>query len=130
MPPKEKVTDSSISQVERRCNVVLSGIKECPKGTPKLDHFKHDLDSVVDVHHTVDNEFQKQNVRDCLRLGKFKENASRPQSILIKFHCSIDAMSILSNRNSLPNGIILKPDMNREERDADSLLLKRNTGAL
>ena len=34
------------------------------------------------------------------------------------------ALSILSNRNSLPNGIILKPDMNREERDADALLLK------
>ena len=86
--------------------------------------FKHDLDNVVDVLHTVDTEFQKQNVRDCLRLGKFKENASRPRSILIKFSCSIDAMSILSNRNSLPNGITLKPDMNREEREADFLLLK------
>ena len=35
-------------------------------------------------------------------------------------------MSILSNRSSLPNGIILKPDMNWEERDADS----RNIGTL
>ena len=124
IPHKEKVTDSSTSQMERKCNIVLSGIKECPKGTPKLDCFKHDLDNVVDVLHTIDNEFQKQNVRDCLRLGKFKENASRPRSILIKFYRSIDALSILSNRNSLPNGIILKPDMNREERDADALLLK------
>ena len=33
-------------------------------------------------------------------------------------------MSILSNRNSLPNDIILKPDMNHKERDADSLSLK------
>ena len=33
-------------------------------------------------------------------------------------------MYILSNRYSLPNGIILKPDMNHEERNADSLSLK------
>ena len=58
---------SGISQVERKWNIVLSGIKECPKAT------KHDLDNVADVLHTVDNEFQKQNVRDCLRLGKFKK---------------------------------------------------------
>ena len=58
IPPKEKVTGSSISQVERKCNIVLSGIKECPKGTPKLDRFKHDFDNVVDVLHTVDTEFQ------------------------------------------------------------------------
>ena len=101
VPPKEKVSHSSIFQAEQKCNVVLSGIKECPKGTPKLDRFKYDLDNVVDVLHTVDTEFQKQNVRDCLRLGEFKENASRPRSILIKFSYSIDAMSIFSNRNSL-----------------------------
>ena len=94
------------------------------KVPPKLDCFKHDLNSVIDVLHTVDNEFQEQNVQDNLRLGQFKENALRPHSILIKFYHSIDAISILSNRNSLPNGIILKPDMNHEERDADSLSLK------
>ena len=62
IPPKEKATGSSISQVERKFNIVLSGIKECPKGTPKgtpkLDRFKHDFDNVVDVLHTVDTEFQ------------------------------------------------------------------------
>ena len=73
IPPKEKVTDFSISQVERKCNIVLSGIKECPKGTLKLDYFKHDFDNVVDVLHSVNTEFQNNM---CLRLGKFKENAS------------------------------------------------------
>ena len=33
-------------------------------------------------------------------------------------------MSIFSNRNSLPNGITLKPDKNQEESEADSLSLK------
>ena len=59
-----------------------------------------------------------------LRQGKFKANATRPRSILVKFHRQLDAISILSNKTSLPNSIIIKPDMTREERKADSLLLQ------
>ena len=115
---------SKPSQLDRKSNIVLCGIKECPKGTGKLDRFEQDLNSVADVLHSVDPDFVKQSIQDCFRLGKFKENASRPRSVLIKFHCSLDAMSILSTKSSLPNGIILKPDMTQEERNTDSLLLQ------
>ena len=113
-----------ISQVDRKSNIVVSGIKECPEGTSKLDRFKQDVDSVADLLHTVDPDFYKQSIRDSFRLGKFKPNATRPRSILVKFHRQLDAISILSNKTSLPNGIIIKPDMTREERKADSLLLQ------
>ena len=119
-PPKQKSLKLNVDLI----NIVLSGIKECPKRTPKLDRFKQDLDNVTNVLHSVDSDFNKQNVWDCFRLGKFKENATRPRSILIKFHQHLDAMSILSNKSSLPNGIVMKPDMTREERKADSLLLE------
>jgi len=71
--PKEKV-----SQTDYKSNIVISGIKECPKGTSKLDCFKKDLDSVADILHSVDPDFHKQNICDCFRLGKFKENLTCP----------------------------------------------------
>ena len=117
---------SKPSQLDRKSNIVLSGIKECPKGTGKLDHFKQDLNNVVYVLHSVDPDFVKQNIQDCFRLGKFKENATCPRSILIKFYRPLDAMSLLSTKSSLPNGIVLKPDMTQEERNTDSLLLQEH----
>ena len=122
--PTQDPPTKEVSQVDRKSNIVLSGIKECPKGTPKLDRFKQDLDNVADILHSVDTDFHKQNIRDCFRLGKFKENSTRPRSILIKFHRSLDAMSILSSKKSLPSGIVMKRDMTREERNIDSLLMQ------
>ena len=115
---------SKATQSDCKFNVVFFGIKECPKGTPKLDRFKQDLDNVTEVLHTADPNFHKHAVKDCFRLGKFKETANRPCSLLVKFHCLLDALSILSNKRSLPKGIILKPDMTQEEKQADSLLLQ------
>ena len=39
IPPKEILTDSTISQVKWKCNFVLSGI-ECPKGTSQTRLFQ------------------------------------------------------------------------------------------
>ena len=97
-----------VSQVDRKSNIVVFRIKECPKGTSKLDRFKQDIDSVADLLHTVDPDFHKQSKQDSFRLGKFKANATRPRSILVKFHRQLDAISILSNKTSLPNGIITR----------------------
>ena len=119
-----KTTTSKAPQSNHKSNVVLSGIKECPKGTPKLDRFKQDFDNVTEVLHAADPDFHKHAVKDCFRLGKFKETANRPRSLLVKFHPPLDALSILSNKRSLPKGIILKPDMTQEEKHADSLLLQ------
>jgi len=119
--PKKKFLKQIISLI---LLFLVSRIKECPKGTSKLDCFKQDLDSVADVLHSVDPDFHKQNIHDCFKLGKFKVNPTCSRSILIKFHCSLDAMSILSSKSSLPSGIALKRDMTREERNTDSLLLQ------
>ena len=105
---------------------MVSGIKECPEGTSKLDRFKQDIDSVADLLHTVDPHFHKQSIRNSFRQGKFEANATRPLSILVKFHRQLDPISILSNKPSLPNGIIIKPDITCEERKADSLLLQNS----
>ena len=105
-------------------SIVVSGIKECPKGTSRMDRFKQNINNVANLIQAVDPDFHKQSIHDCFRLGKFKENATRPRSILVKFNRYLDAMFVLSNKPSLPNGIIIKPDMTREERNADSLLLQ------
>ena len=120
------VSSKNISQVDQKSSIVVSGIKECPKGTSRLDRFKQDINNVANLIQAVDPDFHKQNISDCFRLGKFKENATRSRSILVKFQRHLDAMSVLSSKSSLPNGVIIKPDKTHEERNADSLLLQEH----
>ena len=116
--------NSASTQADREFNAVLYGILECSKGTKKYDQAKQDLTNVITAVSHVDHEITSQNIRDCLRLGKYKESAKRPRPILIKLTRAIDVISLLSNRNSLPNNISIKPDMSQAKRTIESLLMK------
>ena len=52
------------------------------------------------------------SIRDCFWLGKYKANAPRP--ILIKLNRAMDAASILSKHDQLPEDISIKPDMTKQ----------------
>lgn len=65
-----------------------------------------------------------QCMRDCFRLGKFQPD--RHRGILVKLSSVRDVSMILANRTKLsdkPN-ISIKPDMSKDERECESLLLK------
>ena len=64
------------------------------------------------------------SIKDCTRLGKYKNNNSRP--ILVKLVRSHDASSILVNHHKIPadSSYSIKPLMTAEKRANESTLLR------
>ena len=109
---------------ERKFNIVIYGLKESPKGTPKYNRICNDVKSVSETINSLCPELTEQSVCDCVRLGKYSIERSRP--VLVKLARSCDASNILANRHKLskfPN-VSIKPHMSVSERVTESTLLK------
>ena len=65
---RSPVRNGSVSE-SRKGNVVLSGIPECPHGTPRLDRFVRDQDSAVSILSSVCSSITSQSIKDLFRLG-------------------------------------------------------------
>lgn len=110
---------------DRKYNLVVYGISECPNGTKRSERVKQDIVNSVSILSDLNNDIQANSIRDSLRLGKFKKDQTRPRPLLLKLNRVIDVITVLSNRSSLKDkSITVKPDMTLEERQIDSLLLK------
>ena len=109
---------------DRKFNLVIKGIKESPAGTTRSVRSKHDFGEAFSVLSKLDGDIHQVSVRECFRLGRFKEHSRYPRPILVKLACSMDVHSILSQRSSLPKGVVIKPDMSADEQKSESLLLK------
>jgi len=109
---------------DRKFNVIVYGIDECPKGTPKHARSESDLRSVISVLSKVDNSVESQSIRDVYRLGRYNSNPTHPRPVLVKFIRAADVSSILSKKGSLSHPLVVKPDLSPEERRRDSVLLK------
>ena len=118
------VTHSQGHHPDRKFNIVLYGVDECPQGTTRAGRFESDLSQAVSVLSTIDSTIQPQSIRDCYRLGKFSTQNKRPRPILLKLIRISDMTKILSNKGSLPKPFLIKPDMSPEQRLIESVLLK------
>ena len=109
---------------DKKPNVVLYGVEECPPRTSKADRFESDLASVVSVLSTIDSNIQPQSIKDCYRLGKFSLQETCPRPILVRMIRISDVSKILSKKRLLSRPYSIKPDMSREQRLVESVLLK------
>ena len=109
---------------DRKFNVVFYGIKECTSGTPRKERINHDLDNVTSIVTQGENSINPLSIRDLLRLGKYRDQSRKPRPILVKLNRTIDVSILLSKAKTLPKDIYIKPDMTREERLTQSVLLK------
>jgi len=118
--PNTHVSDPS----DRKYNLLIFGLKESSKGTPRFRRETKDFSDVCSILTSVDTSISPQAVRDCFRLGKYKPDKDRP--IMVKFVRSHDVVSVLSNRKNLAShpGISIKPDLSPAQRKAESILLK------
>jgi len=107
-------------QGDRKFNVVIYGIQECDKGTPRHERLNYDVDKVTPIVTQGENSISPLSI---FRLGKYRDS-SKPRPILVKLNRTIDVSLLLSKAKSLPKDIRIKPDMTREERHIESLLLK------
>ena len=108
----------------RQYNAVFYGLSECDTGTHHLERVKLDLDKVAELCVSIDCNIPKNAIRDCIRLGKYVPNSSRPRPILVKFNSTIHAANLFSRKSFCPNGIFIKHDLSPVERQIESTLLK------
>ena len=109
---------------DRSCNLVVSGVPECPQGTCRTARALQDQDSIVSALSPLCSSFSAHSIRDMFQLGKYNRERSRP--ILVKLHRPLDVSVILSNKRMLVNSpsISVRPDLSSSEKVALSLLLK------
>ena len=112
------------TDAQRKSNVIIFGVDECPNGTPWYKRAKSDLESVTNVLIEIDDDLQKHSIKDCSRLGHFKENLVKPRPIKVELVRAADASNILANRKSLRPSITIKPDLSPQARANEALLLK------
>ena len=112
-------------QEDRKFSVVIIyGIKECRKGTPRYERLNHDLDKVTSIVTQGENSVSPLSIRDLLRLGKYCDQSKKPRPILVKLNRTIDVTTLLIKARSLPKETRIKRDMSHKERLTESLLLK------
>ena len=111
---------------DKKYNVVLYGVAECPSGSPRLTRLESDIASVVSVFSALDSNIQSHSIKECYRLGKFdsKLGKTKPRSLLVQFVRMADVSSVLAKRVSLKRPYFIKPDMTQEQRRLESVLLK------
>lgn len=109
---------------DRRFNLVIFGIEECPSKTPRHVRLQQDLDSAADILNSIAPQITSQSVRDSRRLGKYSDQRSR--ALLVQLTRATDVFSVLANRHKLSDspGITIKADLTKKERAIESLLLK------
>ena len=59
---------SLISNYDRKFNIVIYGIEECPKGTPKHRRLDLDHSRVVSVLSNIDSSIKDHAIKDCFAL--------------------------------------------------------------
>ena len=85
----------------RRSNLILSGLPESCKGTSRYLRTRQDLEGAGEILSSIDSLVTVNTICDCFRLGKYKENNSRPHPLLVKLTRSSDVQSILMGRKNL-----------------------------
>jgi hypothetical protein len=108
--------------MERKYNVILFGLDECPRGTSRSARLDEDLKKAIFVLSKADQSIDSNTIKDIYRLGRYTAENKKPRPLLVKFIRVADVARVLSKRGSLP--VIIKPDMSPHERKIESLLLK------
>ena len=71
IPKSNRIPKNNIS-LDRKYNIVVYGIKECPGGTSRSEHSKHN--EALAIFSKLDNDIQPLSIRDCLQFGKYNKD--------------------------------------------------------
>ena len=128
-PPVESQTRTSEphkqTTSDRKFNIVMYGVKESPPNTIRPARLDHDLTNITQAFSETQVPLERSSIKDCHRLGKFKETANKPRPILTTFLRSGDASLALSRISSFKGQVRIKPNLSPEERSQEVVLLKQ-----
>ena len=109
---------------EKKFNVLIFGIQECPKGLSRQSRSESDIKTVVSILSCIDLTICDQNISDVYRVGQYNSERQHPRPTLVKFIRSADASNALFKRNMTPKPYVIKPDLSKSERIRNSVFLK------
>ena len=61
----------SASDAEKKFNIVVYGIPECPQNTNRQARVKKELKAVIEALSNADNDIEPSDIKDLHRLGKY-----------------------------------------------------------
>ena len=101
---------------ERKFNLVLYGMDECSEGTARQERAEKDRKTAFKNHSIILPSLENYSIRDCIRIGKYSPNGTRPRPLFVKFHRACDVSTILYrlSQGGLPaelSGIAIKHHM-------------------
>ena len=102
---------SKDSSSQRRFNLVVFGLEESGKGTPKFQHNRHDIEIAGELLSWLDPIVDTFLIVAAFRLGRYSDEKARP--LLVKLTRPNDVQIILMVRKKLASRpeIAIKPDM-------------------
>ena len=122
--PKSQQKGISPNNPNRKFNIVVYGVNECPKGTYRQTRQSSDLSSIATIISSLNTGVKPDSISDCFRLGKFDPKRKHPRPLLVKLIRSSDVQTILVNCSKVSKPVIIKRHMSPDERINESLLLK------
>ena len=63
---------------DRKFNVVVYGVDECPRSTSISSRLDMDLDKAVSVFSVLDQSISSHSIKDMFRLGRFSTERKQP----------------------------------------------------
>ena len=121
--PRSVSTTTTISESDRKYNVVLFGIPESSQGTPRFKRITNDYSEACSILSNLEKDDIKWNVRDCRRIGKYNIDNVRPRPMLVTLNSTAEVRLILTNYSALPPTVTVKPDRSLSERKVDKILM-------
>lgn len=115
---------SSSPDTERKFNLIIQGIDECPRGTRIIARQSQDLEKISETLSSVVGSIDSSSIRDLYRIGKYDPNSNRPRPVLAKLIRATDVSAILSKKTTLPSHVFVRPDRTKEERLRYQSLMK------
>ena len=128
-PPPSSTSVQSTSPMasspdyDRKFNLILQGIDECPPGTDLKTRLSQDVEKVSRALSSLVSSIDSTSIRDLLRLGKYDSSHTRPRPLLIKMVRATDVSAVLQNKSSLPRSIFIRPDLSKEARSRHKTLM-------
>ena len=117
---------SNKGSLDKKFNVVMYGLGESPKGSPRHERISYDVNLACKIIKSICPNISDYAICDCSRIGPYSEPRTRP--LIVKFSRSYDVASVLSNRHRLPKSehpnVYIKSFMSFTERKIESTLLK------
>ena len=125
--PKSAISAASN---ERKFNLVLYGVDECSEGTRCHERAGKDRKTALKKLRVILTSLEDYSIRDCIRIGKYSPNGTRPRPLLVKFLRACDVNTILYklSQGGLPaelSGIAIKHHMTPSEVKSNSILLRK-----